>query len=128
MTSKEYYQKNKESILLKTKERYSQNKEKYLAYQREYRKTNRALVTQKTKDKREARWQWAITLLGGCCNRCKQQFDSVCYDLHHLDPLEKDFTIGENMLVGKDKFETEVKKCVLLCSNCHRMVHKEINT
>lgn len=126
MTSPEYYQKNKERILARTHERYMADKEKFLDYQREYRKTNRALVTAKTKAKRRARWDYAINLLGGCCSKCKQVFDSVCYDLHHVDPTQKEFTIGENMLVGKEKFEAEVKKCVLLCANCHRLEHKEI--
>ena len=127
MTSTKYYLENKEKILAQTRARYLKNKDKYLEYQRNYRKQNRALVSKKLRLKREDRWAYAIQLLGGCCSKCKQVFDPVCYDLHHVDPSQKEFTIGENMLVGKDRFEAEVNKCILLCANCHRLEHKEIN-
>ena len=125
-TSPEYYQRNRERILKYTKERYFANKEKYLEYQREYRKNNRVLLNAKTKSKRNKRLLEAINLLGGKCQRCNQEFDPVCYDFHHIDPSQKDVTIGENMLIGKERLFAEVKKCQLLCSNCHRITHKEL--
>lgn len=44
-------------------------------------------------------------------------------DFHHVNPKEKDYTISDN---SHAKFETllkEIKKCVPLCSNCHREFH-----
>lgn len=122
----EYYLKVRESQLAKSKQRYFEKKDILLEYQKEYRKNNRAVLNQKTKHKRLMRLLEAIELLGGKCNRCLQVFDPVCYDFHHLNPDEKDFTIGENMLLAKDKIMNEVKKCILLCSNCHRLTHKEL--
>ena len=43
-------------------------------------------------------------------------------DFHHLDPFQKDFTISGNHF-GKKKITEEIKKCVPLCSNCHREFH-----
>jgi len=128
VTTQEYYQKNREKILKETRDRYQANPEKYIAYQKEYRNKNRELVAQKTRAKREARQLEAIAMLGGKCQRCNQEFDPVCYDFHHIDPTQKEVTIGENMLIGEDRFFTEVKKCILLCSNCHRLTHKELRT
>jgi len=125
-TSPEYYQKNKARILEYSRKKYLDDKEKYLEYQRQYRLKNREKINKKTKDKRANRLLEAINLLGGQCSKCLQKFDPVCYDFHHLDPKEKDVTIGENMLISKDRFFAEVKKCILLCSNCHRLTHKEL--
>lgn len=106
-------------------EYYRKNKEKVLAYQREYRKKNRDALSKRDRNKRERRWQEAINLLGGRCQRCDGVFPSCVYDLHHIDPTQKEFTIGENMLVGEEKFKTEVMKCLLLCANCHRLEHRK---
>lgn len=122
---KAYYHRNREKILQKQKETYLQNKEKLLEYQRQYRTDNREHVTVKARNKRKTRLLWAIDFLGGKCSKCGGVFDPCVYDFHHTQPEHKDFTIGENMLVGKQRFEQEVKKCILLCANCHRLEHKK---
>lgn len=46
-------------------------------------------------------------------------------DFHHLDPLEKENTISR-LMAGSYSITTvlqELKKCVCLCSNCHREFH-----
>lgn len=73
--------------------------------------------------RRRAIKQQAVEYLGGKCQRCGLVDDPCVYDFHHLDPTEKDFSIGKNAL----KFESikkELDKCILLCSNCHRKEHK----
>lgn len=122
---REYYLKNKEKAKQQIRLRYENKKEELLEYQREYRKKNRELVSSKNKAKRKSRLLEAISLLGGKCNSCQGVFDPCVYDFHHLNPEEKEFTIGENMLVSKEKFLKEVSKCVLLCANCHRMEHNK---
>ena len=52
--------------------------------------------------------------------------EPVCLDFHHIDPNEKDFTISQHRSLGKEKLLAEIKKCVCLCSNCHRKVHAGI--
>jgi predicted metal-binding protein len=123
---REYYLKNRDKLLQQSRERYLNKKQELLEYQREYRKKNRKLVTEKNRNKRKDRLLKAIDMLGGKCNRCNTTYEPCVYDFHHTDPAEKDFTIGENMLVGEERFFNEIKKCVLLCANCHRLTHKEI--
>lgn len=59
------------------------------------------------------------------CARCGEQ-DEVCLDLHHLDPTEKEYSISvlARDSFGSEKWQRELDKCVILCSNCHRKVHK----
>jgi len=59
------------------------------------------------------------------CKVCGEDA-AECLDLHHLDPNQKDFTIGNNIIThGRKKLWEEVDKCVVLCSNCHRKVHSK---
>ena len=120
---REYYLKNKDKANEQTRLRYESKKEELLEYQRKYRKKNRELVSTKNRNKRKNRLLEAIDLLGGKCSKCQGIFDPCVYDFHHINPKEKEFTIGENMLVSKERFLNEVSKCILLCANCHRMEH-----
>ena len=43
-------------------------------------------------------------------------------DFHHVDPMEKDFTISSRMTSFR-AIQTELDRCVLLCATCHREVH-----
>lgn len=51
-------------------------------------------------------------------------------DFHHTDPTEKDYTVAS--MVGNglslNTIMTELNKCIVLCSNCHRMLHYELNS
>lgn len=63
---------------------------------------------------------------GGKCEDCGD--GSLCadiYDFHHLNPDEKDFNLSKSLTDGItwDDIIKELKKCVLLCSNCHRIRH-----
>ena len=67
-----------------------------------------------------------MQFLGGVCRHCGQTFADCCYDFHHLNPEEKDFNISNPQTNGAKswfKVRDELKKCVLLCANCHRLVH-----
>jgi len=65
----------------------------------------------------------AIDLLGGKCNDCMQEYTYQVYDFHHLDPKTKEFNWDYARRVSKTRMIEELKKCVLLCANCHRIRH-----
>lgn len=67
--------------------------------------------------------QKAVDLLGGECSRCKLKFPLCVYDFHHLNPEEKDRNVNSLMVRTWARLEAEINKCVLLCSNCHRITH-----
>lgn len=62
-------------------------------------------------------------MLGGKCQNCGGVFPHFCYDFHHVDPAKKE--IGMTDLQDKrwERVLAEVKKCRLLCANCHRIAH-----
>jgi hypothetical protein len=63
----------------------------------------------------------AIAYLGSKCCLCGYDLCPAALEFHHLDPKEKDLVISRSM--SWKRIEAELKKCELLCSNCHREVH-----
>lgn len=69
-----------------------------------------------------------ILYKGGCCDRCKLKIDethSSVFDFHHTNPLNKDPNFNRIKLKNWNKIKSELDKCILLCSNCHRIIHSE---
>ena len=63
------------------------------------------------------------------CSKCGDTRPYVL-DLHHLDPTQKEFTIGKVLGSGTSGLESrqrrileEAKKCIVVCANCHREIH-----
>lgn len=66
-----------------------------------------------------------IEYKGGKCEHCGFKGPSVCFDLHHVDPKQKDKKFAAYLNWTWERIKKEVDKCQLLCSNCHRVEHKE---
>lgn len=64
---------------------------------------------------------------GGKCIRCGYDRCMKALEFHHLDPTQKDFTISNDHFKLKDAIE-ESKKCILICSNCHKELHDNLWT
>lgn len=56
------------------------------------------------------------------CLICKES-EPVTLDLHHLDPLIKNESPSRMIGYSTESLKKEIRKCVVLCSNCHRKVH-----
>ena len=117
----EYHFKNKTTGQLKTyckdcareigKRSYSKHKEvvkekarkQKLAYRKQYR-------------------EWKSTFSCVLCNESA----SECIDFHHLDEKTKEFSIAEACgYASLSRVIEEAKKCIAVCSNCHRKIHSE---
>ena len=59
---------------------------------------------------------------GGKCEICGYDKCISALDFHHLDPNKKDFTISNGNFKLVEAIE-ESKKCILICSNCHKELH-----
>jgi len=69
-----------------------------------------------------------VAYKGGCCQKCGYDKYLGALEFHHINPEEKDFNPSSLKKYTMDKRVTdELDKCVLLCSNCHRETHYEIN-
>lgn len=60
----------------------------------------------------------------GCC-RCGYNEHPSALSFHHLDPEEKEFTIGSNIHLPWEILLVEIEKCEVLCMNCHAIEHSK---
>jgi len=58
---------------------------------------------------------------GNRCVLCGYNEEPRILVFHHL--RDKKFGIGSNYYRSLDELREEVKKCILLCPNCHAKVH-----
>ena len=65
-----------------------------------------------------------VTLLGGKCEHCGESKLNLL-EFHHINPKDKDFNLVKMMDVQIVLAIKEAKKCMLLCSNCHREEHHD---
>lgn len=64
----------------------------------------------------------AVEFLGGKCQNCGYNRCLRALAFHHRDPRKKDFGISSRC-ISWGSMVKELKKCVLLCSNCHMELH-----
>jgi hypothetical protein len=69
-----------------------------------------------------------VAAMGGRCQSCGY---SACHDalaLHHLDPSQKEISFAGLRAHPKEiaKVIPELRKCTLLCANCHSEVHADM--
>ncbi len=69
----------------------------------------------------------AIELFGGKCMKCGWQGNQAAFQFHHKNSNKKDFLIGNVANKSWDKIKEELKKCDLLCANCHAIKHSAKN-
>jgi hypothetical protein len=91
---------------------------------------DRKTHSEKSLENRGKRKEILCLLLGGKCVRCGIEGPYAIYDFHHIDEKDKKFTIALKMNCGYDEFENVVipevrENCMLLCSNCHRILHTD---
>ena len=61
------------------------------------------------------------------CGRCGYDKYARVLEFHHTNGEDKDVAVA-NMVqncVGMEKLKAEIRKCVVLCANCHREEHIE---
>lgn len=66
-----------------------------------------------------------IEIAGGECCDCGYKKNISALEFHHINPEEKSFGIDLRKCsnLNWDRLVEEVKKCILICSNCHRERH-----
>jgi len=103
-------------------------KEKNREYQKKHYQSNKEYYIEKA-SKSKLRIRTLINNLKSKlgCSRCLEN-DPVCLDFHHRDSKQKKFNIGKALVDGlsEEKIMNEIKKCDVLCSNCHRKLHFKI--
>lgn len=72
---------------------------------------------------RARRKQICLDIMGGKCQMCGYDANAKALEFHHIHPKEKSFAISDYTLKGLDILFEELRKCTLLCANCHRIIH-----
>lgn len=96
-----------------SRDHYIKYKEKYI----ERNRIHRAIVKE---------WfdEYRVNLV---CTRCGYEFSEypeVC-DFHHINPTEKNKTVSACKSI--ERMIEEIKECIPLCANCHRIEHIQIS-
>lgn len=110
--SEEEYEEYLSQIQAKRQTYYQENKQQKLEYVKKYQ----------LKKKIEA-----IMVLGGKCSQCAETHPAAL-QFHHRDPSQKKFAVNSKTLSSPNKIPwdqviEEIKKCDLLCANCHSKIH-----
>lgn len=106
----------------------AQSKERAREYHREWYQKNkerRKAINRACRQRLQARYQAYKQTLK--CEICSED-EPCCLDFHHLNEHDKEHNIA-NMIANTyswEKIMTEVKKCAVLCKNCHTKVHAGI--
>lgn len=57
------------------------------------------------------------------CKICGYSKCRQALECHHIDPSIKEYEISNLNSCNKDIILQELKKCILVCANCHREIH-----
>ena len=104
------------------------NRRNKLKFQKEYYKKYQGRYANYQRDRANMHREKVYEYLGGkVCNRCglTHECNSI-FEVHHQDSTSKEANIS-NIITGSwDRIEKELQNTILLCSNCHRVVHWEL--
>lgn len=66
-----------------------------------------------------------VAMMGGKCCKCGYDKNIAALEFHHQNPQDKSFQLDARHLSNTtpEKLLEESKKCVLVCSNCHKEIH-----
>lgn len=78
---------------------------------------------EREKSRRERYKLDAIALAGGACSLCGYNKCVASLQFRHRYPATKDKSIKDMIAGSWARIAAEIKKCTLLCANCHGEVH-----
>ena len=86
-----------------------------------YRQNNKDKWRKDSKKQTEKYNQLILEWKSQGCSKCNEKRPHTI-DAHHVNPKEKSFMVG-TVKRGIKITKEELKKCIPLCSNCHRDFH-----
>lgn len=103
-------------------DRKQRNRKDRKTIDKEYYEKNKEEIFRKRKERRRRIKNKLIIKLGGECKHCGDDRE-CCLDFHHTSDNKEccvsTAIYNENYKLAKK----EANKCILLCANCHRVVH-----
>ena len=81
-------------------------------------------MSSKSTEKKKENWKKIGEYFGGRrCMVCGIESEAPIFELHHHDQSGKETGISKILHHSWEKVEKELRKCILVCSNCHRIIH-----
>ena len=80
---------------------------------------------QKSRNKRK---EEMVYVMGDYCQICGYNKCIKALEFHHINPKEKDFNFNKAESKSWTITCEELKKCILVCANCHREIHDNMYT
>jgi len=68
--------------------------------------------------------QELVTFKGDKCALCEKQYHISIYSFHHTGKEHKDFNLADRRHSPMAEVLRELKKCILVCRNCHAEIHE----
>ena len=104
------------------KEWKKQHKDYNREYRRKWSKTEKGRESTK-RDVQRRKEQFLEIKKQYSCAICGEG-DPCCLDFHHIDPTKKESLISRAAQSwGLKRLKKEIKKCRVLCANCHGKLH-----
>ena len=101
------------------------NKEYRLIYRRKwYAKNKKSEIAHVKRRKLEIKKWFADYKKTLSCIKCNENHPAAL-EFHHSGGFKKDRAVSEMVSDGVSisKISEEIKKCMVLCSNCHKKIH-----
>ena len=92
------------------------------AFKRYYKKHSKRVFERKKKKRIEKKSE-LILLMGGKCNICGYNKCEAALEFHHKTSNKEGNIAHIIKNRSKEKALKEIKKCILVCANCHRELH-----
>jgi len=102
------------------------NKNHRNEYDKRYYEENKKKIYENKKKRVRQYKIELLKMLGGKCKICGYNKCLAAFDFHHKDGVKEGNINRLLKNVSKKKLLKEAKKCILLCSNCHRELHHNI--
>jgi hypothetical protein len=126
LEKKLYWQNNKKKILNQKRKYYQLHRKEKLSYMKEWKSKNKIKVAEYRKKQYQLRMTEVRKLLGNKCSICGYHKCLGVLEFHHKKG-KKEMTIGAILKYSWKKIKKELKKCILICANCHREIHYKKN-
>ena len=131
--SKQYHEKNRKKINEHRRQYYQEHKEKIKKYncekQKKYYKKHRGRILKRNNNRRKKVKQYINNYkLSKGCEACGYNKCAEALIFHHNKDKNKKFDISRLTRSGGslEKIKNEIKKCKVLCSNCHAELHEKL--
>jgi hypothetical protein len=101
------------------------------AYSKAYYEKNKDARKAFARARHAAGRKYIAEIKSNPCSMCGRHFIPSAMDFHHIDPntkANKDNKTNSaiNARWSIQRIDAEIEKCILVCANCHRLLHASV--